>query len=158
MLRRTAGRTSLSSQGNLCSTAFTKGSHSVLHNRYDPLDEFLNCKDSRQISGDSLWPVNRLQQPALFDRDGRAAAAPARPQPWKRKSENHLPATDQTRSLMLSPLRLRSREGHSFLLRVSDRGLLSAIQAKRSLFDSLYESRFDPAGAHPNQTVSLHTQ
>ncbi len=57
---------------------------------------------------------------------------------------------------MLTPLSLRGDQGHSLLLRMPGGSLLCAIQAKHSVFDSLDDSRFDPAGAHPKHIVLLH--
>ena len=57
---------------------------------------------------------------------------------------------------MLTPLSLCGDQAHSFLLRMTSGRRLCALQAKRSVFNSLDVSRFDPAGAHPEEIVFLH--
>src|SRR3979490_1557875 len=54
---------------------------------------------------------------------------------------------------MLTPLSLCGDQGHSLLLRMTSGRPLCALQAKRSVFNSLDVSRFDPAGAHPEEIV-----
>src|SRR5258708_22604838 len=100
----------------------------------------MKCKDSRWNSRYSLWT-------------GSALAAPSNIGTQISKLQDRSPATNRTRSLMLTPLSLCGDQCHSLLLRMLSGSLLCAFHAKRSVLDTLDESRFGPADDHPEQVA-----